>query len=149
MVQLFSDWVLTLVVIYQTIHFFRNLPKKRFFNRQKGLFAFYVCPIIHRPLIVVSGQLVTVVPTIFKTLSEYERTKYRSWKMRLFKMAKIVFSLGCLALGFLVVMVALTKSPHFRGFEIPLGATCLILMSGIWWINFARYNLMLYSRHFG
>ena len=43
----------------------------------QALFAFYVCPILVRPLIIASGQLITAVPILMKFL--YDMQHVREW----------------------------------------------------------------------
>jgi hypothetical protein len=108
------------------------------FATAQGLFAFYVCPSLVRPLIISSGQLITAIPIILKIIYEIQDSKYEHWKLRTKKIVKLSICALTFVAGTLVTMVAASKSPALMGHEIILGACCLFIMSGSWWVNFVR-----------
>ena len=61
------DWLAILLPVFT----------ESLFAMAQALFAFYVCPILVRPLIISAGQLITAIPILMKFIYDIQRVRER------------------------------------------------------------------------
>ncbi|CAG5095628.1 Oidioi.mRNA.OKI2018_I69.XSR.g14268.t1.cds [Oikopleura dioica] len=89
------------------------------FVAAQSIFAFFICPLMVRPLIIASGQLVTFVPLIFKIVAEF--SEFRDLRWRRDKTLKIVKCSVCVLAfiaGAAAIIAAVFMSPNFMVYDL-------------------------------
>jgi len=83
------------------------------FATAQCLFAFYVCPILVRPLIISSGQLITAIPILMKFIYDIQRARERDFNIFQFSEVKVSMS-NFVKVYILTIMVQFAL--HFEHF---------------------------------